>query len=94
MTKRNIFTNQDIEKLTFALDSAQAPERHLKKNEALDLIAHKLKAARSRGHTLESLITLLASNGLHTHPRAVSQAIARLDSSKPIRKRKTPETNL
>lgn len=88
MTERNTFKKIDIEEMAKALEAAPAPERDLTKAEALDALAPQLKAARERGHTLASLVEQLASQGLKTHVRAVSESIARLDASKPARGRK------
>ena len=88
MTERNSFTRGDIESISQALDAAQPPARPMTKAEALDALAPQLKAARDRGHTIAGLVEHLAAQGLKTHPRAVSQAIGRVDAVKPARGRK------
>lgn len=91
MSRRNTYSMAEIEDISISLDTAPPPKRGLRKQEALDLLAPKLKAARERGHTLESLVALLATKGVHTHARAVSEAIARLGAAKPSRKPQTAE---
>lgn len=88
MTERNSFTKSDVESIAQALEAAQPPARPLTKSEALDALAPQLKAARDRGHTIAALVEHLAAQGLKTHPRAVSQAIGRVDAAKPARGRK------
>lgn len=88
MSERSTFTKTDVEAIAQALESAQPPARPLTKLEALDALAPQLKAARDRGHTIATLVEHLADRGLKTHPRAVSQAIGRVDAVKPARGRK------
>lgn len=89
MNERKEFTKSDVETIALALEAAQPPARSLTKLEALDALAPQLKAARDRGHTIAALVEHLAAQGLKTHPRAVSQAIGRLDAVKPARGRKS-----
>lgn len=89
MAEKNRFTKNDIETIGNALETSPDPERSMTKVEALDELAEKLKALRKRGRTFASLVELLMSLGLKTHVRAVRESIARLDSSKIARARKT-----
>lgn len=88
MSERKEFNKSDVEAIAQALEAAQPPARPLTKLEALDALAPQLKAARDRGHTIAALVEQLAAQGLKTHPRAVSQAIGRVDAVKPVRGRK------
>ncbi len=87
MSGRNTFTKTDLELMGKELESSPAPERPMTKSEALDALAPQLKTARVRGHTLASLVAQLATLGLKTHARAISESIGRLDAVKPTRVR-------
>ncbi len=83
---------EDIERITAALESASVPVRPMSKLEALDKLAPALKAAQGKGHTLQGLVDMLAQQGLRTHARAVSAAIARLGAAKPARQKRAART--
>lgn len=91
MSERSEFTKSKIEEIAAALENTPAPERPLSKSEALDMLAPALKAARDRGHTLASLVEQLAAQGIKTHARAISEAIARAGGPKSARGRKQKE---
>lgn len=82
LTGQSHHTMQDIDRLAAALEATPAPERPMSKKEALNKLAPALKAARDRGHTLQGLVEQLEQQGLRTHVRAVSSAIARLSAPK------------
>lgn len=83
---------EDIERITAALEFAPVPVRPMSKQEALDKLAPALKAAQVKGHTLQGLVDMLAQQGLRTHVRAVSAAIARLGSAKTARVKRATRT--
>ena len=58
------------------------------KTEALELLAPTLKAARERGHTIDSLVQQLAQQGMQVSARALSRAIATAADKKSTRGRK------
>lgn len=89
---QNQHTMQDIERITAALEAAPIPVRPMTKQEALDKLAPALKAAQGKGHTLQGLVDMLSQQGLRTHVRAVSAAIARLGSAKPARQKRATRT--
>lgn len=79
-TAQTMYSDESIERMASTLASAPVPARPMSKKEAMDKLAPALKAARDRGHTLQGLVEQLEQQGLRTHVRAVSGAIARLDA--------------
>lgn len=87
-TAQNEYTIEAIERMANALEISPVPARPMTKQEALSKLAPSLKAARDRGHTLQGLVEQLEAQGLRTHVRAVSAAIARLGAAKPARQKR------
>lgn len=84
------YTHQDVSELKEWLLSSPKKERKLTKAEAIDLMAEDLKKVRDEEHyTLADLVERLALKNFKTHPRAISEAIGRLDAAKPARGRKS-----
>lgn len=90
--KQTEYTQETIERMTSAIAAAPVPVRPMTKQEALDKLAPALKAARERGHTLQGLVEQLKQQGLHTHARAVSAAIAHLEACPVARQKRVKRT--
>jgi hypothetical protein len=91
-TGNDLHTKEHVQRIAAALEAAPAPERALTKAEALELLAPSLKAARDKGHTIDSLVQQLAQQGMQVSARAVSRAIASAADKKSSRGRKPKST--
>lgn len=91
-TAQSTYTDEAVERMASTLTSAPVPARPMSKQKALDKLAPALKAARDRGHTLQGLVEQLEQQGLRTHVRAVSGAIARLDTRPVAREKRVKRT--
>ena len=91
-TGNETHTKAHIQRIAAALEAAPAPERPLTKAEALELLAPSLKAARDKGHKIDSLVQQLAQQGMQVSARAVGRAIATATDKKSTRGRKPKST--
>ncbi|MEK9803541.1 MAG: hypothetical protein VW475_09095 [Curvibacter sp.] len=87
-TGNEMHTKEHIKRIAAALEAAPAPERALTKAEALEILAPSLKAARDKGHTIDSLVQQLMHQGMQVSARAVGRAIASAADKKGARGRK------
>lgn len=87
-TASTTHSKSDIQRIANALESAPPPERPMTKAEALEMLAPSLKAARDRGHTIDSLLQQLTQQGMQVSARAVTRAIAAAGEQKNKRGRK------
>lgn len=91
MSARATYTVEQIDQIAANIKSAPAPTRAMSTPEAMARLAPALRAAREKGHSIASILELLAAHGVHTHARAVAKALRDAEASAPRRRGRPPK---
>lgn len=73
--KRAVIGQEQLTVLMKSLEAAQPPARNLTVVEALQVLSSQLVDAKKRGHTAESIATVLKAQGLDVPARSITLAL-------------------
>lgn len=79
---QNMFDKEGVKRLELVLKSAPIPDRKMTKNEALQALTPELRKQLERGHTPDSIATVLSDAGMLVSGRTIGKMLHTMKAQK------------